>query len=123
MAKKIAVIGGGIIGLSIALKLQLSGEHVTVIDKKGAGEGCSKGNAGHFATEQVFPLATPGLLPQLPKMMLSPSSPVSIRFQDIHKTFLDVTLLSQSASNGDAACDACADRFKPTSDVELVSAS
>ncbi|EGA69070.1 D-amino acid dehydrogenase, small subunit [Vibrio sinaloensis DSM 21326] len=85
--QKIAVIGGGIIGLSIALKLQLSGEHVTVIDKKGAGEGCSKGNAGHFATEQVFPLATPGLLPQLPKMMLSPSSPVSIRFQDIHKTF------------------------------------
>ena len=84
--QNIAVIGGGIVGLCIALKLQLSGENVTVFDKRGAGEGCSKGNAGHFATEQVFPLATPALLPQLPKMLLSSNSPVSIRFQDIHKT-------------------------------------
>ncbi|MFM2587820.1 NAD(P)/FAD-dependent oxidoreductase [Vibrio sp. TBV020] len=84
--QKIAVVGGGVIGLCIALKLQLSGEDVTIFDKRGAGEGCSKGNAGHFATEQVFPLATPALLPQLPKMLLSPTSPVSVRFQDIHRT-------------------------------------
>lgn len=84
--QKIAVVGGGIIGLCIALKLQLEGGDVTIFDKRGAGEGCSKGNAGHFATEQVFPLATPALLPQLPKMLLSSTSPVSIRFQDIHKT-------------------------------------
>lgn len=84
--QKIAVVGGGIIGLCIALKLQLDGAQVTIIDKRGVGEGCSKGNAGHFATEQVFPLATPALLPQLPKMLLSSTSPVSIRFQDIHKT-------------------------------------
>lgn len=85
-AREIAVIGGGIVGLSIALKLQLAGEKVTVFDKAGAGKGCSKGNAGHFATEQIFPLATPALLPQLPKMLLSPLSPVSIRFQDIPNT-------------------------------------
>ncbi|MFN3018767.1 NAD(P)/FAD-dependent oxidoreductase [Vibrio coralliilyticus] len=85
-AQKIAVIGGGIIGLCIALKLQMNGEKVTIFEKDNAGEGCSKGNAGHFATEQIFPLATPALIPQLPKMLLSPSSPVSIRFQDIHKT-------------------------------------
>ncbi|MEX0335190.1 FAD-dependent oxidoreductase, partial [Vibrio tubiashii] len=85
-SQNIAVIGGGIIGLCIALKLQLEGENVTVFDKRGAGQGCSKGNAGHFATEQVFPLATPALLHQLPKMLLSRQSPVSIRIQDIHKT-------------------------------------
>lgn len=84
--QKIAVVGGGIIGLCIALKLQLEGAAVTIFDKRGIGEGCSKGNAGHFATEQVFPLATPALLPQIPKMLLSSTSPVSIRFQDIHKT-------------------------------------
>ncbi|NOH78393.1 FAD-binding oxidoreductase [Vibrio sp. RE86] len=84
--EKIAVIGGGIIGLCIAVKLQLQGHDVTVFDKKGPGEGCSKGNAGHFATEQIFPLATPTLLPQLPKMLLSKNSPVSIRYQDVHKT-------------------------------------
>lgn len=85
--RNVAVIGGGIIGLCSALKLQLNGDSVTIFDKAGAGEGCSKGNAGHFATEQVFPLATPSLLPQLPKMLLSSSSPVSIRFRDLPKTF------------------------------------
>lgn len=83
---RVAVVGGGIIGLCIALKLQLEGKQVTVFERADAGEKCSKGNAGHFATEQVFPLATPALLPQLPKMMLSPTSPVSIRFKDVHKT-------------------------------------
>lgn len=86
--QKIAVVGGGVIGLCIALKLQLEGADVTIFDKRGISEGCSKGNAGHFATEQVFPLSTPGLLPQLPKMLLSSTSPVSIRFKDIHKTSL-----------------------------------
>ncbi len=83
---KVAVVGGGIVGLCIALKLQLDGKMVTVFERADAGEKCSKGNAGHFATEQVFPLATPALLPQLPKMLLSPVSPVSIRFKDVHKT-------------------------------------
>ena len=40
-AQKIAVIGGGIIGLCIALKLQMNGEKVTIFEKDNAGEGCS----------------------------------------------------------------------------------
>ncbi|GLO63790.1 amino acid dehydrogenase [Vibrio sp. MACH09] len=83
---KVAVIGAGVIGLCIALKLQLEGKRVTLFERADAAEKCSKGNAGHFATEQVFPLATPSLLPQLPKMLLSTTSPVSIRFQDLPKT-------------------------------------
>ncbi|MEZ8601714.1 NAD(P)/FAD-dependent oxidoreductase [Vibrio splendidus] len=83
---RVAVIGGGVIGLCIALKLQLEGKRVTLFERADAGEKCSKGNAGHFATEQVFPLASPSLLPQLPKMLLSTKSPVSIRFQDLHST-------------------------------------
>ncbi|WP_038173165.1 NAD(P)/FAD-dependent oxidoreductase [Vibrio pacinii] len=82
----VAVVGAGIIGLCSALKLQLEGYQVTVFDPSGAGSKCSRGNAGHFATEQIFPLANPGLIPQLPKMLLSPNSPVSIRFRDLHKT-------------------------------------
>lgn len=84
---KIAIVGGGIIGLCIGLKMQQAGNKVTIFDKSGIGNGCSKGNAGHFATEQIFPLSTPSLLPQLPKMLLSPESPVAIRLQDIPKTF------------------------------------
>ncbi len=76
--QKIAVIGAGIVGVNCALALQLLGYQVTLIDKQGIGEGCSKGNAGHFATEQVFPLAEPALLMQLPKMLLDPLGPVAL---------------------------------------------
>lgn len=74
----IAVIGAGIVGVNCALALQRLGYDVTLIDKQAIGEGCSKGNAGHFATEQVFPLAEPSLLKQLPKMLLDPLGPVAI---------------------------------------------
>ncbi|WP_447066336.1 NAD(P)/FAD-dependent oxidoreductase [Vibrio alginolyticus] len=84
--ERIAVIGAGIIGLSIGLKLQQQGYQVTIFDPNGVGNGCSKGNAGHIATEQIFPLATPALLSQLPKMLLDSKSPVSIRWQDIPNT-------------------------------------
>ena len=74
----VAVIGAGIVGVNCALALQILGYQVTLIDKQGVGEGCSKGNAGHFATEQVFPLAEPALLRQLPKMLLDPLGPVAL---------------------------------------------
>lgn len=74
----IAVIGAGIIGINCALELQSLGYQVTLIDKEGIGLGCSKGNAGHFATEQVFPLAESSLLWQMPKLLLDPLGPVSL---------------------------------------------
>lgn len=74
----VAVIGAGIVGVNCALALQMQGYQVTLIDKQGVGEGCSKGNAGHFATEQVFPLAEPALLMQLPKMLFDPLGPVAL---------------------------------------------
>ncbi|WP_440876128.1 NAD(P)/FAD-dependent oxidoreductase [Thalassotalea sp. PLHSN55] len=76
--QRIAVLGAGIIGINCALALQMQGYQVTLIDKADIGSGCSKGNAGHFATEQVFPLADPALLKQLPKMLLDPLGPVSL---------------------------------------------
>ena len=76
--KKIAVIGAGVVGVNCALALQMQGYRVTLIDKEDIGAGCSKGNAGHFATEQVFPLAEPSLLMQLPKMLLDPLGPIAL---------------------------------------------
>lgn len=74
----VAVIGAGIIGINCALELQSLGYQVTLLDKEGIGLGCSKGNAGHFATEQVFPLAESSLLWQMPKLLLDPLGPVSL---------------------------------------------
>jgi D-amino-acid dehydrogenase len=76
--ESVAVIGAGIIGINCALELQSLGFQVTLIDKEGIGLGCSKGNAGHFATEQVFPLAESSLLWQMPKLLLDPLGPVSL---------------------------------------------
>lgn len=76
--KQVAIIGAGIIGINCAIALQKRGYQVTVFDHRPVGEGCSKANAGHFATEQIFPLAEFSLLRQLPYMLLNPLGPVAI---------------------------------------------
>ena len=86
-SQKIVVIGAGIVGVNCALALQMQGYQVTLIDKEGVGSGCSKANAGHFATEQVFPLAEPALLMQLPKMLLDPLGPVALSPKHVIKAF------------------------------------
>lgn len=77
--KTIAVVGAGIVGICTGLYLQQAGYKVTIFDKEGVAQGASKGNAGHFATEQVFPLADMSLLPQVPKMLLDPLGPFRIK--------------------------------------------
>ena len=77
--QQLCIIGAGVVGLSNALFLQQAGFDVLLLDAKGIGLGCSAGNAGHFATEQVFPLAQPALLHQLPAMLLNPLGPLHIR--------------------------------------------
>ena len=81
----IVVLGAGVVGVCCALELQKLGHKVTLIDRDGIGEGCSKGNAGHFATEQILPLASPGLMWKIPQMLLDPLGPVSIRWSYLHK--------------------------------------
>lgn len=75
----ITIIGAGVVGLATALAMQRAGIQVSLWDKSLPGQGCSYGNAGHFATELVLPLATPQLLPQLPKLVLNPLGPVALR--------------------------------------------
>lgn len=56
------VIGGGLVGLSAAVRLQNMGADVTLIDPEEKPKGASWGNAGHIATEQVQPLASPSTI-------------------------------------------------------------
>jgi len=106
--KNIAVIGAGIIGVNCAAELQKLGFQVTLLDKENIGEGCSKGNAGHFATEQVFPLAEANLLWQLPKLLLDPLGPVRLSPQYLLKAipwfvkFIANMFASKRAINGAA---------------------
>ena len=75
------VIGGGIVGVCCAKCLQQDGHRVTVIDSNGPGEGCSSGNAGQFVTGYCVPLGLPGIVRQVPKMLLDPLGPLTIRWQ------------------------------------------
>ncbi len=78
LTTEIAVIGAGIIGVASALALARQGHQVLVLDGQGPGLGASYGNAGHLATEQVFPIADASILMRLPKMLLDPLGPLRL---------------------------------------------
>lgn len=79
MKKQIAIIGGGIIGLSCAVKLAEAGADVVVLDKGQIGHGCSYGNAGWMTPCFAMPLPMPGLLLKSMKWLVNPSSPLYIK--------------------------------------------
>ncbi|MGY2338030.1 NAD(P)/FAD-dependent oxidoreductase [Pseudomonas sp. SDO5532_S415] len=74
----IAVVGAGIIGVACALRLARQGKRVVVIDHQDPGHGASFGNAGHLATEQVFPIADLSILKRLPAMLMDPMGPLRL---------------------------------------------
>ena len=74
----IAVVGAGIIGVACALQLARQGQRVVVIDPQEPGHGASFGNAGHLATEQVFPIADLSILKRLPAMLMDPMGPLRL---------------------------------------------
>ncbi len=79
----IAVIGAGAIGASTALWLARAGHRVTLIDRLGPGEGTSFGNAGAIATYALHPVATVDTLRKVPRMLMDPESPLSIRWRHL----------------------------------------
>ena len=85
LGKKVLVIGAGIVGCSAALWLQRDGHQVTIVDKTGPGEGASIGNASVIATESCIPVATPGILWDVPKYLSDPLGPLAIRWSYLPK--------------------------------------
>jgi D-hydroxyproline dehydrogenase len=81
----IAIVGAGIIGVCIAEKLQSEGYQVTLIDSEPPGSGCSSGNAGHFATDIILPLANVKTLLSVPKLLLDPLGPLTISWRYLPK--------------------------------------
>ena len=74
MAKRVIVIGGGIVGVCSALQLQRDGNQVRLIDAKKPGRETSFGNAGVFAEASFVVLNNPELLKTLPKLILNRSN-------------------------------------------------
>ncbi len=74
----IVVVGAGIVGVACALELARQGKRVWVLDPQAPGMGASYGNAGHLATEQVFPIADASILKRLPAMLMDPMGPLRL---------------------------------------------
>ncbi len=75
----IAIIGAGVIGLTIAKTLSEAGHAVTLIDPATPGVGASHGNAGTIADYAVMPVGTPDVLRSLPALLFNKDSPLAIR--------------------------------------------
>lgn len=75
----VLVVGGGIIGTSIAAEVARRGARVALIDKNTVGRGCSYGNAGWMTPCFSMPLPMPGMLLKSMKWLLNPESPLYIR--------------------------------------------
>src|SRR3954469_7101807 len=79
--KHFTVLGAGTVGVCCALFLQRDGHRVTLVDRGEPASGCSYGNGGIIQIGAVVPIATPGVLRQVPKMLLDPEGPLIIRWQ------------------------------------------
>ncbi len=75
----VLVIGAGIVGTAIALRLQREGRDVLLIDREGVAAQASRVNAGALAFSDVLPLASPGILKKAPRWLFDPLGPLAIR--------------------------------------------
>lgn len=87
--RDVIVIGAGVVGLSSALWLQRAGHRVTIVDRapplmsNSYEHACTFGNATTIAFSSCIPVATPGIIGNVPKMLLNPEGPLSIVWRDL----------------------------------------
>jgi glycine/D-amino acid oxidase-like deaminating enzyme len=82
----VVVVGAGIVGACTAWHLLRRGAQVTLIDRDAPGRGCSYGNAGAVGPGSIVPLATPGIMRDALRMLLSPAAPLRIPVSYLPKT-------------------------------------
>ncbi len=79
-ARRVVIVGGGVIGLCSAYYALKRGFSVTVIEREAAGgDNCSMGNAGMVVPSHFTPLAAPGMIAKGLRWMFNPESPFFVR--------------------------------------------
>ncbi|MDJ0955509.1 MAG: FAD-binding oxidoreductase [Arenicellales bacterium] len=79
MNKRAAVIGAGIIGATCAYELKKHAYDVVVIDPEHHESAPSKYNAGGLGYAEVLPIASGSILRKVPKWLIDPVGPLSIK--------------------------------------------
>ncbi|MEQ8919680.1 MAG: FAD-binding oxidoreductase [Marinovum algicola] len=119
--EEIGVVGGGIVGLSIALKLALEGRRVTLFEADPDGAPASDGNAGHIGTASLVPWANPGNRRSALRFLRDRAHPLRFRVADMlrHPRWIARFLAASTALRAAAG----ADRLKPLLDRALPAAA
>jgi D-amino-acid dehydrogenase len=73
-----AVVGAGIIGVSIAYVLQRRGASVLLIERDEPGRSASYGNMASIAVTQFAPISRPGNWSRMPGWLMDPEGPIRI---------------------------------------------
>ncbi len=79
--RRIAIVGGGIVGLSIALELRERGHSITLIDRGAPEARVSYGNAGIVNPGSIFPLAGPSLRARIVRYAIGVDPALRIRWR------------------------------------------
>lgn len=82
---RVAVIGGGVVGLTAALECRRAGLDVVLIepDEPGGRQAASYGNGTWINPGAVMPLSVPGLWRDVPGYLLDRGSPFTIRWRHL----------------------------------------
>jgi D-amino-acid dehydrogenase len=76
---RVAVIGGGVVGLCSAFALDRAGCEVVLLERGALGDGASRGNTGWVSPTLATPLASPGTLRMGLRSALDPRGALVIR--------------------------------------------
>jgi D-amino-acid dehydrogenase len=101
--RRAVVVGAGIVGVCTGIELRRRGFEVQVVDRAAPGEACSFGNAGVLGVQSCVPFAIPGILGDVPRMLIDRRGPLALRREGILRTLPWVVKFLRSAYDGSVA--------------------
>ena len=79
--QSVVVVGAGIIGVCCAYALRRSGFEVLLVEKDEPGQAASFGNSGSIGLASTPPLGLPGMLKDVPRMLMDPRHALVLRWR------------------------------------------